>query len=150
CFYFVCESCAGGIGSLGNNLIGNRTDCNIPLLASDLVADPGLGNFTDAGTPGPGHFPLLASSESIDPANDDVWPDTDQLGQARVGRCDIGSIEFQGGSFVAAVNAGSSINGGFVSASFDRLVATGEVERVVEAVVEANRRIADPKNSEEV
>src|SRR5215510_14699737 len=75
---------------------------------------------------------------------------TDQLGQPRVGPCDIGSIEFQGGSFVAAVNAGSSINGGFVSASFDRLVATGEVERVVEAVVEANRRIADPKNSEEV
>ena len=51
---------------------------------------------------------------------------------------------------MAAVNTGSSINGGFLSASFDRLVATGEVERVVEAVVEANRRIADPKNSEEV
>ena len=48
---------------------------------------------------------------------------------------------------MAAVNTGSSINGGFLSASFDRLVATGEVERVV---VEANRRIADPKNSGEV
>jgi len=75
---------------------------------------------------------------------------TRRLGQPRVGPCDIGSIEFQGDPFVAAVNAGSSINGGFLSASFDRPMATGEVESVVQVVVKASRRTADPKNSEEV
>jgi len=74
CFYFVCESCAGGIPSLGNNLIGNPAECNIPLLARDLVADPGLGDFTDDSTPGREHFPLLAFSEGIDAGNDEVCP----------------------------------------------------------------------------
>jgi hypothetical protein len=88
--------CRGSITSLGNNLIGDLTGCDITLLPSDLTGDPGLGAFTDDGTPGHGHFPLLPTSQAIDAGNDAVCPDTDQLGQPRVGPCDIGAIEFQG------------------------------------------------------
>jgi hypothetical protein len=55
----------------------------------------------DDGTPGAGHFPLLANSPAIDRGNDEVCSadpvlNTDQLGQLRVGPCDIGAIEFEG------------------------------------------------------
>jgi hypothetical protein len=53
------------------------------------------GDFTDEGTPGAGHVPLLLTSPAIDAGNDAVCLATDQLGQPRVGRCDIGAIEFQ-------------------------------------------------------
>jgi hypothetical protein len=90
------QDCAGPVTSLGNNLIGDPTGCTITLLPTDLTGDPGLGDFTDDGTPGNGHFPLLAGSPAIDAGNDAFCPPTDQLGQPRVGRCDIGAIEFQG------------------------------------------------------
>jgi len=45
--------------------------------------------------PGHGHFPLLEGSPAIDAGNDAFCPSTDQLGQPRVGVCDIGAIEFQ-------------------------------------------------------
>jgi hypothetical protein len=89
--------CSGQVASLGNNLIGDPTGCTITLLPSDLTGDPGLGDFTDDGTPGNGHFPLLSGSPAIDAGNDAVCPRFDQLGQPRVGICDIGAIEFQGG-----------------------------------------------------
>jgi hypothetical protein len=54
-----------------------------------------LAAFTDDGTPGNGHFPLLQTSRVIDVGNDTACPLTDQLGQPRVGQCDIGAIEFQ-------------------------------------------------------
>ena len=82
--------------SLGNNLIGNLSDCPITLLSTDLIGSPGLGPFMDDGTPGNGHFPLLSTSRAIDAGNDAACPPTDQLDQPRVGRCDIGAIEFQG------------------------------------------------------
>jgi hypothetical protein len=66
------------------------------LLPTDLTGDPGLGPFTDDGIPGHGHFPLLPGSPAIDAGNDAACPATDQLGQSRVGRCDIGAIEFEG------------------------------------------------------
>ena len=51
---------------------------------------------TGDGAPGHGHFPLLQTSPAIDVGDDDICPDTDQLGQPRVGQhCDIGAIEFQ-------------------------------------------------------
>jgi len=81
------------ITSLGNNIFGNPTGCGT-LRASDLTGDPGLDAFTDDGTPGNGHFPLLPTSQAIDAGNDAVCPRTDQLGQRRIGRCDIGAIRF--------------------------------------------------------
>jgi len=87
--------CWGAITSLGNNLIGDPTGCTITLLPSDLSGDPGLDAFTDHGTPGNGHFPLRPDSAAIDAGNDVACPPTDQLGQPRVGSCDIGAVEFQ-------------------------------------------------------
>jgi hypothetical protein len=87
--------CFGAITSLDHNLIGDPTDCTISLLGNDLIGDPGLGEFTDDGTPGGGHFPLLASSQAIDRASPEACPPTDQLGLARIGICDIGAVEFQ-------------------------------------------------------
>ena len=94
--------CAGVVTSRGHNLIGVRTGCTLTLQPSDLTGDPGLETFTDNGTPGQGHFPLLLTSQAIDAGNDAVCPRRDQLGQRRsniprVGksRCDIGAIEFR-------------------------------------------------------
>jgi hypothetical protein len=87
--------CFGTVTSLDHNLIGDPTDCTISLLGNDLTGDPGLGEFTDDGTPGGGHFPLLASSQAIDRASPEACPPTDQLGLARRGICDIGAVEFQ-------------------------------------------------------
>jgi hypothetical protein len=88
--------CFGPVTSLGHNLIADPTGCGITLQPTDLTGDPGLGDFTDNGTPGNGHFPLQPGSPAIDAGNDTFCPLTDQLGQPRVGRCDIGAIEFQG------------------------------------------------------
>jgi hypothetical protein len=88
--------CFGPVPSLGTNLVGDPTGCTITLQPTDLTGDPSLGDFTDDGTPGNGHVPLLPGSRAIDAGNDAFCLPTDQLGQPRVGRCDIGAIEFQG------------------------------------------------------
>ena len=90
-----CAAVENSLDSLGNNLIGDPTQCNITLQSSDLRGNPGLDTFTDDGTPGNGHFPLLQTSQAIDAGNDVACPPTDQLGQPRVDQCDIGAIEFQ-------------------------------------------------------
>jgi hypothetical protein len=98
--------CSGVVTSLGNNLFGDLSGCTIALQASDVDLegdqDPGLGDFTDTGSPGNGHIPLLPGSPAIDAGNDAVCPARDQIGQRRVdirdagtSRCDIGAIEFQ-------------------------------------------------------
>jgi hypothetical protein len=98
----LTPDCAGdAFTSLGHNLVGAPGDCDITLQATDLVGDPGLGPFTDGGTPGHGHFPPLAASRAIDAGDEAMCRDdpllaTDELGQPRVGGCDIGAIEFQG------------------------------------------------------
>jgi hypothetical protein len=84
---------------LGNNIIGDPTDCGINFLATDRTGDPGLGAFVDSGAPGTGRFPLLETSLAIDSGNDDVCASdsamaTDQLVTPRRGPCDIGAIEF--------------------------------------------------------
>jgi hypothetical protein len=98
----VPVDCDGVITSLGHNLIGDPTGCTITLRPSDLTGDPGIATFTDDGTPGQGHFPLLPTSQAIDAGNDAVCPRRDQLGQRRMNipkvgtsRCDIGAIEFR-------------------------------------------------------
>ena len=102
--------CVGVVTSLGNNLIGNPTGCTITLQPSDLTGDPGVGDFSDDGTPGHGHIPLLPTSPAIDAGNDAACPRRDQLRQPRVNipgvgssRCDIGAIEFQGEAEAAGV-----------------------------------------------
>ncbi len=93
---FGGRDCSGPVTSLGNNLIGDPTGCTITLQPTDLTGDPGLDAFTDNGTPGNGHFPLLPGSPAINAGNDAFCPPTDQLGEPRMGPCDIGAIEFQG------------------------------------------------------
>jgi hypothetical protein len=92
-----------GITSQGHNLFGDLTGCEVTLLPTDLTGDPGLGEFNDDGTPGHGYIPLLPDSPAINAGNDAVCPDTDQLGQPRVGRCDIGAIEFQGATVLTVM-----------------------------------------------
>jgi uncharacterized repeat protein (TIGR01451 family) len=87
--------CFGTITSLGHNVIGDPTGCTIVLHPTDRTGDPGLGEFTDNGTPGDGHFPLLATSQAMDAGDDSACPATDQLGNPHVGPCDIGAVEFQ-------------------------------------------------------
>jgi hypothetical protein len=91
------SDCAATGLSLGTNLLGDPTGCLIPLQGSDLTGDPGLDTFTDDGTPGNGHFPLLPTSPAIDAGTTAACPLTDQLGQRRIGRCDIGAIRFLDG-----------------------------------------------------
>jgi hypothetical protein len=94
------SDCSGTITSLGNNIIGDTTNCTVDLQASDLTGDPGLDTFTDNGTPSNGHFPLVPNSQAIDAGNNAICLAnpilaTDQVGQPRIGVCDIGAIEFQ-------------------------------------------------------
>jgi hypothetical protein len=86
--------CFGIVTSLGTNLIDDPTGCPITLQPTDLTGDPGLGAFTDNGTPGNGHIPLRRGSPAIDAGNDAACPSTDQLGRRRRGPCDIGAIRF--------------------------------------------------------
>jgi hypothetical protein len=84
----------GQATSQGHNLIGDPTGCNITWATGDLTGDPGLGAFTDDGTPGQGYLPLLPTSRAIDAGDPAACPATDQLGQLRVTPCDIGAVEF--------------------------------------------------------
>src|SRR4051812_25456298 len=67
-----CRIASARVTSLGNNLIGNPAGCDVSLQPGDLTGDPGLDVFTDDGTPGSGHFPLLPTSQAIDAGSDDV------------------------------------------------------------------------------
>jgi hypothetical protein len=87
--------CGGGVISLGTNLLGDPSGCTIILRAADRTGDLGAGEFTSDGPPGHGHVPLLPDSQAIEAGNPAFCPPTDQLGQRRVGVCDIGAVEFQ-------------------------------------------------------
>ena len=86
--------CTGQITSQGHNLIGSLMDCTITLQPTDLTGDPGLDVYTDDGQPGHGHYPLLRTSRAVDAGDPAACPSQDQLGQPRVGPCDIGAVEF--------------------------------------------------------
>jgi hypothetical protein len=102
-FDAIASDCVGPLTSLGLNLMGSTAGCTITLQASDLTGEPGLLALADDGAPGRGHLPLLPVSRAIDAGSDAACPPTDQLGQPRVGICDIGAIEFQ--HMVVVVNA---------------------------------------------
>jgi hypothetical protein len=105
-----CLVASGTATSLGHNLIGSLSRCPITLLSTDLTGEPGLGPFMSDDIPGDGHFPLLSTSRAINAGNDAVCPPTDQLGQPRVGRCDIGAIEFQSIVVLIDIKPGSADN----------------------------------------
>ena len=87
---------SGTVDSLGYNLIGSNTNCN--LTVNDLVnVHPRF--FTLYGSPA--FRPLTIGSPAIDAGNpagcsdhEGNLLDTDQRGVARIGRCDIGSYEY--------------------------------------------------------
>jgi hypothetical protein len=90
------QDCGGVVTSRGNNLLSAAPlNCALTLQESDLVGDAALAAFTDNGEPGNGHFPLQATSPALDAGNREVCDATDQIGQSREGRCDIGAIEFK-------------------------------------------------------
>jgi hypothetical protein len=70
-------NCRGTLVSLGNNLLDDITGCDITLLNSDLEDDAGLGDFTDNGTPGRGHSPLVENSPAVDAGNPAACPSTE-------------------------------------------------------------------------
>ena len=87
--------------SLGHNWIGVCPP--LTLSDTDLTGDPRLGSLVDDGTPGNAHLPLLSDSLAIDAGgtahpehgHEADCPRRDQIGERRVGACDIGAIEFQ-------------------------------------------------------
>jgi hypothetical protein len=107
------SNCFGVLTSNGNNVIGSskpEDNCTINAVVSDIkdVDDGILDAFSDNGTPGNGHYPLLANSPAIDagnPANPgsggNACESKDQLGFPRptdgdvngTPLCDIGAIE---------------------------------------------------------
>jgi hypothetical protein len=96
--------CGGRIISLGTNLLGDLTGCTITLRATDRTGAPGAGEFTEDGPPGRGHVPLFHDSPAVEAGNPAFCPSTDQLGQPRVGVCDIGAVEFQPPPQVVAID----------------------------------------------
>jgi hypothetical protein len=91
--------CSGTITSLGNNLVGDPTGCGVSLQPTDLTGNPGLGSLVGTGEddlPGRAYYPVLAGSSVIDRGNPSACLQTDQLGNLRVGICDIGAVEFRG------------------------------------------------------
>jgi hypothetical protein len=91
--------------SLGNNIIGDLTACNINLQPTDRTGDPRLGEYTeDPFVAGSGHFPLLADSPAVDAGNPEACPATDQLGLPRIANCDIGAVEFQNGRLPVSID----------------------------------------------
>lgn len=78
--------------------MGDPSNCDISLQPSDLVGDPGLGALVGTGEndpPGRPFYPVLAGSVVINTGNPSACPETDQLGNPRVGICDVGAVEFQ-------------------------------------------------------
>jgi hypothetical protein len=95
------QDCFGTIMSLGNNLVGDLIDCPINLQPSDLTGEPGLGSFVEEDLPGRAFYPVLAGNPVIERGNPNACLQSDQLGNLRVGICDIGAVEFQGKMLVS-------------------------------------------------
>ncbi len=89
------QDCVGRLTSLGHNLISDPTGCTIELQPTDRTGDAGLGDLADTGEPGGIHLPLLPSSPAVNAGDIGGCSPTDQIGQRRLGPCDIGAIEFR-------------------------------------------------------
>ncbi len=106
-----CDNSRGKIISLGNNLIGNASGCNITLQNSDLTGEALLGPLADNGGPTFTHA-LLEGSLAIDAGSIEICPSTDQRNLQRpldgnsdnIARCDIGSYEYGADKEIDIVN----------------------------------------------
>jgi hypothetical protein len=98
----TASDCSGRVRNETVNLVGNTSGCTFSSPGEPiLTGDPGLGPFEDDGTPGNGHFPLLATSQVIDAGVFGNCLEADQLGNLRADGdgngtviCDIGAVEF--------------------------------------------------------
>ena len=90
----------GLFNSLGHNIIHDAASCAGHFEPTDVVTDPLLAEWNSDGA----YFPLLPDSPAIDSANPDACSATDQLGNPRLGVCDRGSVEFQGGRMLVSVD----------------------------------------------
>jgi hypothetical protein len=86
--------------SLGHNIIQDALNCDGHFEPTDLVTDPLLGEWNTDGA----YFPLLPDSPAINSADPAACPETDQLGNPRIGVCDRGSVEFQAGRMMVDVD----------------------------------------------
>lgn len=87
--------CQGEVTSLGNNVIGNIDDCIITKAGGDVFSNAGavLDSFEDNGQAGNGHYVLLSTGKAVNSGNPAACLPLDQIGNKRVGVCDIGAIE---------------------------------------------------------
>jgi CSLREA domain-containing protein len=91
------HDCAATITSLGHNIIGQDTGCDVTPASGDLIGtagspiDPKLGPLADNGGPTQTHA-LLAGSPALDSAGPGC-PPSDQRGAPRTGTCDRGAYE---------------------------------------------------------
>lgn len=87
------NDCSGSVESLDNNVIEDISGCAVVLAANDINADAALDAFVLDG-PGGAHYPLTEISTAINGADDTACTAADQIGEVRVGVCDIGAIEY--------------------------------------------------------
>lgn len=88
-----CVADGTALFSAGHN-IATDSSCKLLSATDHPGVDPKRGAYTDPGTPGNGHYPLLRGSPAIDAGTSSGCPSTDQLGESRIGPCDIGAIEY--------------------------------------------------------
>ncbi len=81
-----------GVNSGGHNLSTDNS-CLLTGAGDHIVADLGLGTYTDDGTPADGRLPLLPVSPAIDTGAADGTL-ADQIGEPRIGNPDIGAVEY--------------------------------------------------------
>ena len=95
----IGKDCGGKINSDGYNLIGDPSNCDYRSDVGDILNTPAnLGGLQGS----PAYHPLLLGP-GINAGNPNGCTnhlgqllDTDQRGLPRIGRCDMGAIEFQG------------------------------------------------------
>ena len=99
-FASIAPDCSGILSSLGNNLLGNNSECEFVAGRDDLVGtsarpvDPRLAPLQDNGGPTETHA-LLPGSPAIDAGGGRAAPGTDQRGISRPqgNAADMGSYE---------------------------------------------------------
>ncbi|MBI2346090.1 MAG: DUF4215 domain-containing protein [Deltaproteobacteria bacterium] len=150
-----CDSFGGAqLSSLGNNVFGDLTNCELQSGATDKNGSPALDTFADDGTAGHGYYPLKSASPAIDGGNTDACAGdyvTDQLGKSRYGPCDIGSIEFGscGDGFLQAsveecdAGAGNADSGACTSQCKNAKCGDGLVQTGIEACDDGNTTSGD-------
>jgi hypothetical protein len=87
--------------SVSDSVVQDGCPAGSTCTTTPITADPKLGTLGNYGG-WTQTIPLQAGSSAINAGNADYCPATDQRGEARAGRCDIGAYEFQPVVFAAA------------------------------------------------